>query len=121
MSDQAASDQPAEADHAIDLSDAGQVRQRKRTLATQEAELDRVLDVVLRSTEGRKLLWLMLSGELLGSVGFGVMSDPFVQGDPHFSAYRMGQQSAQRVLMALLMNPKRMRFYVQMVEENSTS
>ncbi len=105
------------ANPGIDVGDAKQVRAQKRHARNRDQAFLHSLDVVLSSTEGRKFVWHLISGNDLD--GAGVMEDPFV-GDALVTAYRAGRQSFGKKLMAELMKPERVRVYAQIVDENAT-
>ena len=103
-------------DAPIDLSDAGQVRDRTRDVREREDHLYNDLMVVLSTTEGRRFAWWILSG--MGVEGAGLYEDPMAI-DPQKTAYRVGVQASARRLMSMLQTRSMFHLYASMVAENT--
>lgn len=102
----------------IDTSSAKEVRQRTREVRNSEEQFAKDLDVVLSSTEGRRVLWYLAQGDALE--GSGALNEPFVAGMNDVTAYKLGRQSFSRMILGELLKPARLHFYQQIVEENAT-
>jgi hypothetical protein len=102
----------------IDTSSAKEVRQRTREVRNAEEQFAKDLDVVLSSTEGRRVLWYLAQGDALE--GSGALNEAFVAGMNDVTAYRLGRQSFSRMILGELLKPARLHFYQQIVEENAT-
>jgi len=107
MSDQASD----RGDDGRDTSRASSVRKKTRGVRVREEQFARDLDVVLTSTEGRRMLWCLLEDA-------GIFADPFT-GDEATTAYRCGRQAWGRKVFTYLMTPSRQKIYAEMVEESS--
>ncbi len=103
------------ADNGTDLSSAREVRQRTAVVRNNQEQFGRDLDVVLSSTEGRRFVWFLCQGEMLGDSG--ALTDAFVVDQPDLTAYRLGRQSMARALLAEIMKPNRYAVYAKIVEE----
>ena len=101
-----------------DTSSGRDVREKTRKVKNAHEQFAFDLDVVLKTTEGRRMLWFLLQGS--DQVGSGVMEDPFVAGQPDLTAYRSGLQARNKMLMTYMLAPERFHLYAQMVEEMST-
>lgn len=102
----------------VDLSSAKDVRQLTREVRNEEDQFANDLDVVLSSTEGRRVLWYLAQGDALPNSG--ALNDPFVAGEPELTAYKLGRQSFSRMILGELLRPERFKIYAQIVEENAT-
>jgi len=102
----------------IDTSSAKEVRQRTREVRNAEEQFAKDLDVVLNSTQGRRVLWHLAQGDALE--GSGALNEAFVAGMNDLTAYRLGRQSFSRMILGELLKPSRLHFYQQIVEENAT-
>lgn len=68
-------------------------------------------DNLAGSAEGRALLWQIFEDA-------GLFADNFVPGDPYATAYRAGQQSVARPLLAVLMETQP-QLFATLIEENA--
>ena len=102
-------------ENGTDLSSRKEIRQRTAIIRNNEEQFGRDLDVVLNTTEGRRLVWHLCQGGALGDIG--AMVDAFVAGDSTMTAYRLGRQSMARRLLAEIMKPERFNTYAKIVEE----
>lgn len=103
---------------ATDLSSGREVRAQTRRARNAAETFEHDLRVVLSSTEGRRMLWRMLSGN--GLTGSGVFEEVFAPGAADITAYRAGLQAQSRFIMAHLLKPDMIDIYRQMVVENAT-
>lgn len=100
---------------AVDLSSRREVRQRTAEVRNHQERFGRDLDVVLNSTEGRRVIWYLCQGNALNDSG--ALNDAFVQNAPDLTAYRLGRQSIAKQLLAEIMKPERFEIYAKIVEE----
>lgn len=103
------------AEEQVDLSSGRDVRAHKRKAKQKQETFELCLDVVLDSTQGRKVIWDLISGFDLE--GAGVFEDAYTR-EESLTAYRLGRQSMAKFLLAKLMAPERFHLYAKMVEEN---
>ena len=101
----------------IDTSSAKGVRQRTREIRNAEEQFAKDLDVVLTSTEGRRVFWYLCQGDALQDSG--ALNDPFVAGQTDLTAYKLGRQSFSRLILGELLKPSRFKIYAEIVAENS--
>ena len=99
----------------VDLSSRREVRQRTAEVRNHQEQFGRDLDVVLSSTEGRRVIWYLCQGNALNDSG--ALTDAFVQGAPDLTAYRLGRQSMAKQLLSEIMKPERFKTYEKIVEE----
>lgn len=91
-----------------DASDPQSVNDKRTKAGRAEREKLQVLEELMKIPEVRKYFWQWLES-------LHIFGNPFVQGDPHSTAFNLGKQDAgKRVLMDIMNFPA---LYVQMVEE----
>ncbi len=70
---------------------------------------------MLKTTEGRALLWHLAGGA--GLEGSGALDDSFVPGAADLSAYKAGRQSMAKMVLSWIMEPKRHGVYELILKE----